>query len=199
MSDGHRVPFVVAREAASRICAYLDPVCRRTMIAGSVRRSMPSVGDIDLVVCPQRAPTLYGDGAMWSSEFIDRIRGYSQWSIESKVLNGETRVVKLRTHKVGMRVQLFCCTLDEFGCLAMIRTGPEEYSTAVVTLARETGWFFHRCRLYRGTTRPWETPDQAAERCEAVETLEECQVFDALGIEWVDPPQRARHRARRIG
>jgi DNA polymerase/3'-5' exonuclease PolX len=52
MSTGAKIPYATALAAAQSLEAALEPYCARTLIAGSLRRRRPAVGDLELVVMP---------------------------------------------------------------------------------------------------------------------------------------------------
>jgi hypothetical protein len=62
--DKKRWPREDAENVAMDLCERLEPVCVRVVIAGSVRRRKPTVGDVELVFIPrferrQVAPELF--------------------------------------------------------------------------------------------------------------------------------------------
>lgn len=48
-----RKPLAQARAVADLLVSYLAPACERIEIAGSIRREVPEVKDIELVAIPR--------------------------------------------------------------------------------------------------------------------------------------------------
>src|SRR3989339_518419 len=49
MTKKDRIEWKVAKDLADRVCKELEPWCERIVVAGSIRRMKPIVGDIDLI------------------------------------------------------------------------------------------------------------------------------------------------------
>lgn len=61
MSKGEKVELAAARRMADRLLALLAPACERIAIAGSIRRGVPLVGDIEIVAMPRVTTEPAGD------------------------------------------------------------------------------------------------------------------------------------------
>lgn len=79
-------------------------------------------------------------------------------------------------HYAGRQFDLYITTPEKWGCIFLIRTGSKEFSKAIVTLALKKDMKFHLGRLWRGST--------------LIETPEEADVFEALGLAWIEPVDR---------
>ena len=53
MSDKPRFPADEAKAVAAEIMRWLDPACERLVIAGSLRREKPIVGDVEILYNPK--------------------------------------------------------------------------------------------------------------------------------------------------
>jgi DNA polymerase beta thumb len=76
----------------------------------------------------------------------------------------------------GIKLDLFIADPTNFGLILAIRTGSGEFTTALVTRAKEVGLPSVDGYLTRGGER--------------VVTPEEEDVFELLGLEWTDPALR---------
>jgi DNA polymerase/3'-5' exonuclease PolX len=138
-----RVPVSEAMGIAEQLIAYLEPACERIVIAGSIRRGLPTVGDIELVAVPRLRETVERDmfgevAATRKTDLLDerldhllraglvakrtRSDGKTFWGPKAKYLTFE-----------GMNVDLFTPEAQRFGLILMIRTGPAVYSHQLVT------------------------------------------------------------------
>lgn len=154
--------------------------------AGSLRRLLPEVGDVEHVVIPMielRDVGLFGEtepvNLLWvrSEELLRENKisehiypnGTGRW--------GEKyRGISYR----GFAHEIFCADAANFGSVLAIRTGPAEYSKNLVTK-------FHRpgCRLiqkdgylrYKNSGDVFSVPTEEA-------------YFAACGVPWVSPEKR---------
>lgn len=72
MSQGPKIPLMVAEEYASHIIGLILYSCRRVAVAGSIRRQKADVGDIEIVAIPADSPDLFGT-IQWPPEPIEDI------------------------------------------------------------------------------------------------------------------------------
>lgn len=151
-----RTPAAEAKAIAARLIERLEPSCDRIVVAGSLRRGLPTAGDIELVCVPkvERMPVtdLFGDTVSATQvDLLDaeldllvahgivakrpRSDGKTFWGPKAKYMTFE-----------GMNVDLFSAVNDwrkaralptaeteRFGLILMIRTGPAAYSHQLVT------------------------------------------------------------------
>lgn len=180
------MPLEQARRIAGELAAELLPFADRLEIVGSIRRKKATVGDVELLIIPsvlRSAGGLFGDAIdednlldkqlrrMMECDTIAHRKGFkggwkfSQWSYQ------------------GVTVDLFSSSVQTWGCLCLIRTGPAEYSHRLVTPRQQNGLCpahlrFKDGRLYcQGQKEPLATP-------------EEKDVFEALDLDFVPPEER---------
>jgi len=165
----------------------LRPACERIEIAGSIRRLEPDVGDIEIVFQSKIGPiesagTLFPlDGAM--------IEGAVNDLLESRVLKWDTKIKangprhKRLIHRVsGMAVDLFGATSKNWGYIMAIRTGPAEFSRALVSAP------------WAGGVRPIEigfSEGVVYRNGESLTLPNETDFFQVLGVPWIPPEKRS--------
>lgn len=184
MSTGPRFPLAQAKACAQRVVTELAPGCSQILVAGSIRRGRPDVGDIEIVAVPRivQAPDRFFetasalDGLIADSPLLER-------------LSGGERYVKLRHRGNEMQVDLFVTTQEQFGLILLIRTGPADYSQWLVTELRRHGMHSGGGSLRKGL-RDHSTPAESVCTCEAIPTPEERDVYTALGLPYVEPQDR---------
>lgn len=178
-----------AQEIAAVIRAELAPFCQRVEIAGSIRRGKETgIKDVEVVAIPRivqgEAPVdLFGE------EFPATNLLY-EWALKtrqvrwikpgvSEIIDWEPKADGKYWRGIlpnGAKLDLFITTPASFGLIYLIRTGPAELSEAVVTYAKQIGRPCREGSLWLGQV-PLETP-------------EEIDVFQALGLAYVAPEQR---------
>jgi DNA polymerase (family 10) len=169
---------LIARDIQDR----LAPACQRIEIAGSLRRKLSSVGDIELVAVPiaTYALDLFGEptGAPINhlEEAIARLPG--------KLMHRNGPAFKQFGYIGGATIDLFIVTPETWGIQFLIRTGGEEFSHWMVTSrtadgALPVGFQVRDGRLWK-LGQPLNTP-------------EEIDVFNAIGLPFIPPEQRSGH------
>ena len=124
-----------ARNIAENILTLLRPFCQRSEIAGSVRRSKPAVGDIEIVVMPKddlfefSMPILF-DGC----KFIKNGPRYKQITLPG-----------------GINLDLFIVLPPaQWGVIFTLRSGPESFSRKCVTKRSGGGLLPSNCMVRDG-------------------------------------------------
>lgn len=138
-----RVPVTAAMAIAEKLIEYIEPACERLQIAGSIRRGLPTVGDIELVAVPKTRETIERDmfGEQVATATIDlldiRLNHLLGAGLVAKRLRSDGKPVwgsKMRYLTFeGMNVDLFTPEAARFGLILLIRTGPAPYSHQLVT------------------------------------------------------------------
>jgi hypothetical protein len=118
----------------------LMPVCQKCHAVGSYRRRLNYLGDLDLIVQPffDKRNTLFASGE--DSETHSALDEVLAKLVTDRVLVRDEEVKKngnwykrFRLAALGIGVDLFIARADNFGYIQAIRTGPREFSTALVT------------------------------------------------------------------
>lgn len=163
-----RYPYAEAYAIATAVLDELKPHCIRAEIAGSIRRKKPMVGDIEIVAIPKP----YGIGM-----FEDGLASVvNKWEKVRGELDGEAKYTR-RILPGGIELDLFLATEDNWGSIFAIRTGSADYSYKVLASTwvslgykSEGGYLFKNGE--RHTVK------------------EETDLFDLLGLRYVEPEER---------
>lgn len=136
-----RVELEKAKIIAEELKRLLGPGCVKIKIAGSIRRQVPFVGDIELLCIPK-----YVDGV----DQLDREIGWLMFQhildfrlnkLGSKVYGRQN---KLLVHlSSGIGVDIFSSTEMNWGMALLVRTGPKEWNIRVMSRLRELGMQGH--------------------------------------------------------
>ncbi|OUU24701.1 MAG: hypothetical protein CBC13_03095 [Planctomycetia bacterium TMED53] len=153
-----------AREVASRFLSAVEVVngVERAEVAGSLRRHRETIGDIDVLVATND-PEPVRDAFM-------KVDGISEVMAE-----GETKSRILSEEGVGVDLRIVEPTA--FASALHYFTGSKEHNTRLRQRARERGWKLNEYGLWN-------------EAGEALETPEETDIFEHLGMAWVPPELR---------
>ena len=145
-SEG-RIPAAVAWNVAERLRERLGPTCTHFEIAGSLRRRLDAVGDVDVVCVPRMEGPLgvlpgLGNAAPVSFEReVDAIVAGSNGAITYEV-NGPAikRLRILLKDGATIKADIYV-TLDptQFPVLLLIRTGSARHNAWLSGLARDQG------------------------------------------------------------
>lgn len=177
MSSTSKRPYTQVIDTAERVVEALRPYCQRIEIAGSLRRNRPMVGDIEIVALPtiDRFQTdLFGKDYLEKS----RLDYFLQDNNVPLIKDGP----KMKQFNYGrFTVDLFLPESSaHWGCIFLIRTGSSQFSKWLMTDAQhQAGLRFKDGRLTRQDL-PLDTP-------------EETDVLQALGLPWIPPNMRDDH------
>jgi DNA polymerase/3'-5' exonuclease PolX len=178
-----------AEAKAQWLVEQMRPFCVRAEIAGSIRRRKAEVKDIEIVAIPkfedrQQEGFLFAKTKsvnllyeLWARDIQD-----VQWikpatqQIVSWPVNADGRYWRGLLPS-GMKLDLFLVCRENWGLQLLIRTGCAEFSQAVMTEAKRIG-------------KPCVNAFLQSPSGESIPTFEEQDVFEALGLEYVEPPNR---------
>lgn len=192
LADAHKV--------ATHVLRLVQPWCERAVIAGSIRRESPEVGDVEIVCIPSYADfqkegsMLPGDtekvnvlyNAIAHTEFIQWLKpGQPEavlWAIrpDGKYWRGLIRKGAFDA-PADIKLDMFLAQPANWGIILTIRTGPADFSRALVTHARDNtdyrveGGYL----MLQGGQVP--CPDERV-------------VFDALRLKYIEPTARKSDR-----
>ena len=171
-----RVKAEAARQVAEALKARLEPYCERVEIAGSLRRQMPEVGDIELLVIPKHEGKVDLLSKALKHLIFQGILDYRRNKRGSLMYGPKNKFLLHRAS--GIPVDIFT-TNDECWPMALaIRTGPKESNIAIATAAQRRGW---RLKSYGDG---FDTP-KGHVRCHS-----EREVFELVGLPYRLPEER---------
>lgn len=170
-----RIPLQQALKLAEKIMAELAPCCARIEIAGSIRRGLPTVGDIDIVCLPH-----WNRGAGLAAAF------HSCAMVGGVMLDG--RISKrCRLRKSGIQLDLWVAHHGNddllapvpcnWGAMLLTYTGSPNHNIRCVERAKELGMTF----------RPGHG---VIEQDGTVHSLTEEAIFAALQWDFTPPSNR---------
>jgi DNA polymerase (family 10) len=158
-----RVPLALAQRDAGEMLAHLRraPSVGDVVVAGSVRRRRPTVGDVDLLA-------VGGDGASIARHFAAHPR------VREVLAQGDTKASVLLDD--GLQVDLRIVPAASFGAALLYFTGPKAFNIALRRRAIEQRLKLNEYGLYDGARQ--------------IAGATEASVFEALGVAPVAPEAR---------
>jgi len=155
---------------AERVRAELAPHCVRIEIAGSIRRRKQDVGDVEIVAVPKPYETgLFESGIATVVNKWRKVRGELPCKYTQRML------------PEGIALDLFFATLDNWGLIYAIRTGPADYSHRVLA----HGWVRNGYESIGGMMHYNGVP---------LPLREEEDLFAIAGVPWCEPEARNEQR-----
>jgi len=166
------IPLATADQLAEIIAGQLQTISDVVLVAGSVRRRRPEVGDIEFVVLPQDLKAFLKRMAFFSFTGGDRVqRGH------------------LYQGKQAIPVEVYIAHKpEELGALLFMYTGDWQHNVAMRSIAKRRGWKLDQYGIWDAKTgkKLLQSPDER-------------DFYDFLGVAWHDPEDRSfssRKRAR---
>lgn len=168
-------PLTPMRRLADRIVGELAPYCERIEVAGSIRRGLPNVGDIDLVALP--LPGM-------RQSLIDRFLANTR-----KISAGQRNISAALAN--GVEVQLFLAHGEQPGDLFSNPLQPSNWASLLIC---RTGSREHNIKLVHAAARKglrWN-PQEGLRTASGnyLDTPEEEDFFATLGIDFIAPAHR---------
>ena len=199
-----RFPFAVAWTIAEELRETLAPASERIVIAGSLRRRKPDVGDIELLYIPRVVPLRDPDDmfADRTANLADLVIRYleSVGALERrKNVNGSEMFGpknKLMRHvRSGINVDLFAATPENWFNYLVCRTGPAESNMRIATAAQARGWKWNPYGAGFSVAAVSDRRDaDDGRRSETAATVlavhSERAVFEFAGLEYREPWER---------
>jgi DNA polymerase/3'-5' exonuclease PolX len=178
MSNAPKRPFEDVLAVALEVRDLLAPACEQIYIAGSLRREVRMISDIEIVAIPRthQQVDLFGVETGTISELDELLSGMSLTFSK----NGDR--YKKYSYQ-GYQVDLFLANAANLGFILMLRTGPADYSKAMVTL-RPYGFKPLHIRVADGYV--YQIPNAAA----PIPVPDEETLFRLWGLDYVEPKAR---------
>jgi DNA polymerase/3'-5' exonuclease PolX len=186
MSDKKKFPRDDAIEVARELCAALEPVTERLVVAGSLRRRKLEVGDVEILFVPKMVKVQDGlfDIVEYSSadNVLIQLLG-TRVLDQRKNVNGSTMwgaKNKLAVHvATGIPVDLFATTEECFFMALVIRTGPKDCNLRLIESAAKRGLKLHAYGVFERMSNG-----------ESIVPKSERAVFEIAGLPYKEPWER---------
>jgi DNA polymerase/3'-5' exonuclease PolX len=191
--DRPSYPLTKLKSQAEHLRTLLQPACHRIEIAGSIRRGVPEVHDLELVAIPttyRLQPALFGAAAEEEASRLDQLvdQLYHARTLTPRVTNGRRawgskyRRAWYHVRSGAYPVDLFTVTPPaQWGLILALRTGPASFSQRLVTPWEKGGLLPDGLHVSHGAI--WQ-------ELELLPTPEESDVFRQLGLPWLPPEAR---------
>ena len=189
MSEKQKFPYAVANELATRLALTMAGVCDRLIVAGSIRRLKPEVGDIEFVYVPKKE-TRPDSGDMFASNSVDLADEKLFGLINSGVLamrknvKGQTTwgdQIKLARHvETGIPIDFFPIPEASWWNYVVCRTGPKESNVAICMAAEKRGLQW----------KPYTAGFMDVATMQIIPVFSECEVFEKVGLPYYEPKDR---------
>lgn len=171
-----RVRAEEARKVAEDLKARLEPCCERIEIAGSLRRQLPDVGDIEFLIVPKREGTVDLLDRALTRLIFDGVLDFRRNKRGSRVYGRQN---KLLFHvPSGIGVDVFSTDEKRWAIALVVRTGSEGTNKQIAMAALKRGWRF------RAYGDGYDTP-QGHITCRS-----EREVFEVVGMPYLEPWER---------
>lgn len=190
--------FLTALKYANRIVELLQPHCHKIDIAGSISRCKYDPDDVEIVCLPKKIlqpKDFFQEEPRVIPEFDAAIKYMMNEHISGDV-NG--RMMKF-TVKGHVKVDMFMPEPEDYYRILAIRTGSATYSHLVLAHAwKSKGWVGTDQGLRRrddcfevynkGGKSKWKVRNHQGEKPPVWQSEQE--LFQWLGLQWIDPRQR---------
>lgn len=175
-----KIPLKLAGAIAMEVAVQLGPVSKRLVIAGSIRRAKPMIGDIEMVIDPTIKTYDLLDKWIATGKALHRDGGPC-WGAKARSMRWpmpDSRYVTANYIQVDMFLQPDPAT---WGCNMFLRTGSAEFNMKMFRKRNRGGWMpdyldMHDARIWAGI-KALDTPDEES-------------IFALWGMEPVDPTKR---------
>ena len=156
MTTKQRWPRDLAELAAQVLIRQLEDSCERIEIAGSIRRGVDHVGDIELLCIPRLALDMFGN-AVESKSLLDQrcedlvarqVLDYRRNSRGVITFGSKNKLMTVRG--IGIPVDIFSTGLTNWGMSMVVRTGPKDFNIRLMARFQKLGMRGH---AYGGVTR----------------------------------------------
>lgn len=193
MGGDMRLPHAQVMSVALRLYRALEPVCEKIIIAGSLRRQKPDVGDIEIVAVPTRVLSVNMFDELIPEPTPSMLEAQLNEAVKAGVLEWDTKVKRngpsykrfVVPELGGMPFELFLCDEVEFGYQAMIRTGSAAFTKAMMTERRFEGGLKPSHLDCQGGVK-----QKRGNRLVGVNLCSERKVFEVWGLPALPPAER---------
>jgi DNA polymerase (family 10) len=158
-----RIPYLKAKKIADKIVSELKKLAEvdEVIAAGSLRRKMPTIGDLDIVVRTKHPEKVIQ--SFTKMKFVEKVVGKG---------NEKATIITKENFQVDIRV----FTDDEFGAGLLYFTGDKEHNIWLRKIAIKKGMKLNEYGLFRGSKRIAGRTEQ--------------EIYNVLGIKMSEPEKR---------
>jgi DNA polymerase (family X) len=129
-----RTKWRAANQVAGILISKIEPLVTRVMVAGSVRRLRPTVGDLDIVIA--------------RTEFQNIL--LNQWFMDNFGIQTSNRTKGKRTGKfMGIEVQFIDVLPEQWGSALLMATGSGDHNVIMRGRAKKLGLKLNQYGLFR--------------------------------------------------
>lgn len=187
MGGGVKYPRSLACAVARELVAALEPACERLILAGSLRRRRPEVGDIELLYIPRHGlatppgellPRLCNLADLAIGELRQRGVLAVRPNVNGSAIFGELN--KLMIHVAsGIPVDLFAASAETWFNYLVCRTGSAETNIRI-------------CRAAKARGLRWNPYGQGFQGAggKVYPCVSERDVFEKVGLQYLEPWER---------
>lgn len=178
------LPLASAKLIANRLIKEFSPFCERIQIAGSIRREVPEVKDIELVCIPAMIedkhidPVIGNVGETWTRPNVEFCRIVNSYDKVKGECDGKYTQRIIPYDGGTINLDLFMANRNNWGYILAIRTGSAHYSKSLAQRWVSLG--------YKGVDG-YLTRKSTGER---IALPEEHTLFNLLGAKMILPQQR---------
>jgi len=186
-------PRPVALEVTRELLPYLQPFCRRLIVAGSLRRKRQMVGDIEIVYIPRSIAWPDPEDLLGQEIEINVVDHALSLLIRAGVIEKRLNVNgapmwgpenKLGRHREsGIPIDFFATSEESWWNYVVCRTGGRLSNTEIATVAKERGWKWHP---YGSGFERMSGPEKGTLRT----MHSEQDVFEFVGLPYLAPEDR---------
>ena len=169
-----KIEWADGNQVAKALVNRLEPFCDRIKIAGSIRRKLPLINDIEIVCIPKEV--IQKVDLFDSTHF--RVLGFGKTLAGLEIIKGDIRAgryIQLLTPE-GIKLDLFTAKPDNWGFIFAIRTGSADFSKFLASTWVQKGYKGIDGYLTQGGVK--------------VPIYSEDQLFRLLDLPWAYPEQR---------
>jgi len=186
MSDKKKYPRADALAVAAELCRVLKPLTERLIVAGSLRRRKPMVGDVEILYIPKQeyqALDLFSTASVsLVDDLLNRLlkEGIIQQrkNVHGSVMWGDKN--KLALHAAsGIPVDFFSANVSNWFNYLVCRTGGAGNNMQIASAAQKLGMKWNPYGI--GFTDRWGKVQQVTRERDA---------FDFVGLPFKEPWER---------
>lgn len=167
-----RTPIGKAKPAAEQILAMLLelPEAQEGIIAGSIRRGRPTIGDVDILIASDNAQAIMD--TFVNMDRVARILGH-----------GETKSsVELQN---GLQVDVRVLSKKSWGAALQYFTGSKAHNIKIREIARDKSYSLNEEAL-----RPIDENGNMLDESHYIYCETEEKVYETIGLQWIPPEMR---------